>query len=122
MEKLTNWAYGFKLNHEGAGVGTIYYVEKYFDKEGIVNPASAKPYTIDELSEIKNNAVKGNEVYIDNVPECATIGMNPLNTDKIFWYDEENGNKILKSSNPLGLDAENGEMKDMEGNVVAKAM
>ena len=22
---MENWAYGFSLNHEGAGVGTIYY-------------------------------------------------------------------------------------------------
>ena len=32
----TNWAYGFALNHDGAGVGIIYYAAKYFDREGIV--------------------------------------------------------------------------------------
>ena len=43
---MENWAYGFSLNHEGAGVGTIYYSKKYFEREEIVNPESAQPYTI----------------------------------------------------------------------------
>lgn len=38
---MENWAYGFNLNHEGAGVGTIYYSKKYFERNGIVNPANA---------------------------------------------------------------------------------
>ncbi len=66
---MENWAYGFSLNHEGAGVG-----------------------------------------------------MNVLNTDKVFWYDEENSNKILASTDPLLLDKETGDMKTTSGEVVAKAM
>ena len=46
----TKWTYGFALNHEGAGVGTIYYAEEYFDREGIVNPASAAPLGLDARS------------------------------------------------------------------------
>ena len=42
---MENWAYGFCLNHEGAGVGIIYYSAKYFERKGIVNPANAKPYS-----------------------------------------------------------------------------
>ena len=112
---MKNWAYGFALNHEGAGVGTIYYAAKYFDKEGIVNPASAEAYTDDEIKAIKDNA----ENYEVEAPENALVGMNVLNTDEVFWYDDENGVKILASAAPLGLDAETGEMKDQEGNVVA---
>ena len=48
--------------------------------------------------------------------------MNVLNTDKVFWYDEENSNKILASTDPLLLDKETGDMKTMSGEVVAKAM
>ena len=48
--------------------------------------------------------------------------MNPINTDKVYWYNDEESAKILKSTNPLLLNAENGDMKDTEGNIVAKAM
>lgn len=122
MNNLTNWAYGFTLNHETANVGTIYYAQKYFDKEGIVNPASAELYTTDEINKIKNSAIEGATNYTTNVPENALLGMNPLNTNKIYWYDELNSNKILKSTNPLILNDENGDMKDTEGNIIAKSM
>ena len=118
----SNWAYGFALNHEGAGVGTIYYAEQYFDKEGIVNPASAEAYTSTEINTIKENAKNGNANYITDVPEQAVVGMNPLHTDKIYWYDEDNSSKILKSANPLILNVQNGELKDADGNLVASAM
>ena len=48
--------------------------------------------------------------------------MNPLHTDKIYWYDEANSSKILKSTNPLILNAQNGELKDEDGKIVATAM
>ena len=112
---MKNWAYGFTLNHEGAGVGTIYYAAKYFDKEGIVNPASAEAYSDEEIKAIKDNA----DNYEVEAPEAALVGMNVLNTEKVFWYDDENSVKILGSAAPLGLDAATGEMKDGEGNVVA---
>ena len=119
---MENWAYGFSLNHEGAGVGKIYYSAKYFEREGIVNPASAKLYLSEEIDEIKNGAIKGATNYKNNVPENALIGMNVLNTDKVFWYDEENSNKILESTDPLLLDKETGDMKTTSGEVVAKTM
>lgn len=117
-----NWAYGFALNHEGAGVGTIYYAAKYFEQENITNPASAEAYTTEEINEIKANAEKGEAGYSYDVPEGVVIGMNVLNTDKVFWYDSENSAKITACANPLGLDKATGEMKDMEGNVIASAM
>ena len=119
---MENWAYGFSLNHEGAGVGIIYYSKKYFERKGIVNPANAKPYSSEEIDEIKNGAIDGATNYTSNVPENALVGMNVLNTDKVFWYDEENSNKILASTDPLLLDKETGDMKTMSGEVVAKAM
>lgn len=122
MNKLNNWAYGFALNHEGAGVGLIYYAERYFDKEGIINPASAEAYTTEEINAIKTGAVEGATNYVSEIPKKALIGMNVLNCDKIYWYDEEDSAKILKSANPLILDKESGEMKDTEGNLVATAI
>ena len=119
---MENWAYGFSLNHEGAGVGTIYYSKKYFEREGIVNPASAQPYTIEEIDTIKNGAIEGATNYTNNVPTNALVGTNVLNTNKVFWYDEENSNKILASADPLLLDKETGDMKTMSVEVVAKAM
>ena len=119
---MENWAYGFNLNHEGAGVGTIYYSKKYFERNGIVNPANAQPYSVEEIDTIKNGAIEGSTNYTNNVPENALVGMNVLNTDKVFWYDEENSNKILASTDPLLLDKETGDMKTTSGDIVAKAM
>ena len=116
----TNWAYGFALNHEGAGVGTIYYAAKYFEIDGIVNPASAEAYTTDEINAIKAGAAEGAEKYIFNVPEGAVIGINVLGSDKIYWYDEADSAKIAASAAPLKLDSATGEMKDGDGNAVAK--
>ena len=119
---MENWAYGFSLNHEGTGVGTIYYSKEYFEREGIVNPANAQPYSLDEIDTIKNGAVDGATNYINNVPDNALIGMNVLKTDKVFWYDEVNSNKILASADPLLLDKETGDMKTTSGEIIAKAM
>ena len=119
---MENWAYGFNLNHEGAGVGTIYYSKKYFERNGIVNPANAVAYSVEEIETIKNGAIEGSTNYTNNVPENALVGMNVLNTDKVFWYDGENSNKILASTDPLLLDKENGDMKTTDGDIVAKAM
>ena len=119
---MENWAYGFCLNHEGAGVGTIYYSKKYFEREGIVNPANAVAYSVEEIDSIKNGAIEGATNYTSNVPENAIVGMNVLNTDKVFWYDEENSNKILAWADPLLLDKETGDMKTTSGEIVAKAM
>lgn len=122
MNKLNNRAYGFALNHEGAGVGIIYYAERYFDKEGIVNPASAEAYTTEEINAIKAGAVEGATNYVSEIPKEALIGMNVLYSDKMYWYDEEASTKILKSANPLILDKESGDMKDTEGNLVVAAI
>ena len=122
MNKLNNWAYGFALNHEGAGVGTIYYAERYFDKEGIVNPASAEAYTTEEINAIKAGAIEGATNYVSEITKEALIGMNVLNSDKTYWYDEEASEKILKSANPLILDKESRNMKDTKGNLVATAI
>ena len=122
MNKLNNWAYGFALNHEVAGVGTIYYAERYFDKEGIINPASAEAYTTEEINAIKSGAVEGATNYVSEIPKESLIGMNVLNSDKIYWYEEEASAKILKSANPLILDKESGDMKDAEGNLVVTAI
>ena len=119
---MENWAYGFSLNHEGAGVGTIYYSKKYFERKGIVNPANAKPYSDEEINTIKSGAIEGATNYTSNVPENAIVGMNVLNSDKVFWYDEENSNKILAVADPLLLDKETGNIKNANGEVVAKAM
>lgn len=119
MEK---WAYRFNLNHEGAGVGTIYYSKEYFEREGIVNPATAEPYTLEEIEKIKNEATEESENYVNTVPEGALIGMNVLNTEKVFWYDEENSNIILSFAETLILDRETGDMKTLAGEIKVKAM
>ena len=119
---MKNWAYGFSLNHEGAGVGIIYYSAKYFERNGIINPANAEANKTEEIDKIKNGAADGATNYTNNVPENAIVGMNVLNTDKVFWYDEDNSNKILASADPLLLDKETGDMKKVSGDVVAKAM
>ena len=41
MNGQKNWAYGVNIN----GVGTVFYGRTYFNREGIVNPLTAAPYT-----------------------------------------------------------------------------
>lgn len=118
----TNWAYGFALNHEGAGVGIIYYAAKYFDREGIVNPACAEAYTSEEIESIKNGVKEDSGNYIFDIPENALIGMNVIHSDKIFWYDEDNAVKIISCAAPLGLNKNDGSMLDRDGGIIAKAI
>lgn len=75
-----------------------------------------------QIRSSKGRVKDGATNYTSNVPENALVGMNVLNTDKVFWYDEENSNKILASTDPLLLDKETGDMKTMSVEVVAKAM
>ena len=119
---MKNWALTFPLNHEGANVRNIYYTEKYFQLEGLTNPASAEAYTDAEIAEIKKNAVKGNDKYIFDAVEGALVGMQAFNSGKTFWYDEENGKKIVASAAPLLLDGESGEFRTTEGVICAKPM
>ena len=119
---MKNWALTFPLNHEGSNVRNIYYTEKYFELDGLTNPVSAEAYTDSEIAEIKANAVEGNEKYIFDAEETALVGMQAFNTRKTFWYDEENGKKIVASAAPLLMDGETGEFKTTEGVIVAEAL
>ena len=119
---MKNWALTFALNHEGANVRNIYYTAGYFDMEGLTNPASGEAYTDEEITAIIKNAAEGNINYIFEVNEGALIGMEAFNTGKVFWYDDENGKKIVSSAAPLLLVGDSGEMKTMEGTVAALPM
>ncbi|MBR4163058.1 MAG: hypothetical protein IKR11_06000 [Solobacterium sp.] len=120
---MKNWAYKFAENAEPLNIKDIYYAAKYFDREGLVNPASSEAYTDAEITAIKNNAKEGNDSYCFDVKEGALLGLSACNTGKVFWYDEETGGKIVKSPAPFILDGETGDLKTMEGNtVVASAM
>mgnify|MGYP000635656012 CR=1 FL=1 len=119
---MKNWALQFALKHEGANVDTIYYTENYFALDGLTNPATAEAYTEKEIADIKANAVEGNDKYIFDAKDGALIGMKAFNTGKVFWYDAENGKKIVSSAAPLLLDGEAGEFKTAEGETVAVAL
>ncbi len=119
---MKNWAFTFALNHEGANVRNIYYTAAYFELDGLTNPASAEAYTDQEIADIKANAVEGNEKYVFDAAEGALVGMQAFNTGKKFWYDAENGRKIVASAAPLMLDGETGEFKTAEGAAVASAL
>ena len=118
---LADWAYGFTLGSEDAGVGTIYYTKAYFETEGRVNPATAAAYTEEELQALNDAAVTGAADYITIFPGDAFVGMSAYDSGQIFWYDEEAANAIVASADPLGL-LEDGSLADLEGNAVAQAM
>lgn len=118
---MKNWALTFMLNHESANVKNIYYASVYFELEGLINPASAEAYTEREIAEIKKNASEDNDNYVFDVKEGALIGMQAYNSLKTFWYDMENGRKIVSSAAPLLLDGETGELKNTDGEQVAAA-
>ena len=120
---MKNWAYLFAENHEGLNIRDIYYAAKYFDREGLINPASTEAYTDAEIAAIKENAKEGNEKYCFDVKEGALLGISAFNTGKVFWYDEATSEQIVKSPAPFILDGETGDLKTMEeGKVIASAM
>ena len=91
MKEQKNWAYGVSIN----GVGTIFYGREYFDREGIVNPKSAAPYTKDEITAIEKGADGNAEGYVFDLPKDAVLGMNG------FWYDAANAAAITSHADPL---------------------
>ena len=113
---MKTWAYAFELNHPGAGVGVLYYAERYFDRTGIVNPASGEAYIDSEIEDIRNNASEM------DVPEGALFGMSTIDGRTVYWYDEENAGRILASAAPLVLNKDTGSVLDGEGNTVAVYM
>ena len=120
-EDAANWAYGaLPLNSEGSGVGTIYYTAAYFEIEGITNPATAAPYTEEEIAAIVNQEAEGE--YIE-APEGAMIGMSIFGAeDSIFWYDADNATAIVSHADPLVMDTETGVFSTAEGEEVAVPM
>ena len=89
--KQKNWANGVSIN----GVGTIFYGKEYFDREGIVNPLTAAPYTKEEITAIEKGADGNAEGYVFDLPEDAVLGMNG------FWYDAANASAITSHADPL---------------------
>ena len=91
MKETKNWAYGVSIR----GVGTIYYARAYFDRDGLVNPLTAAPYTGDELAAIARGAAEGAEGFVFELPEGAVLGMNG------FWYDAAGAVAITSHADPL---------------------
>lgn len=122
MFNLYRWAYKYNLHHSEAGVGYIYYTNDYFNKENIVNPATTQLYTKLEIKNIRESADKNNSNYMFDVPDNAIIGLNVIDTNKIYWYDNLNARIITSSASPLKLDKNTGNVSDMSGNLVARPM
>lgn len=114
MKNENKWVFAFNLNNENANVGIIYYTEKYFGKDNLVNPKTAKEYTKEEIEEVKKESKKM------EFPENALIGMTTFDKEKTFWYDDGSTNKIITYATPLILDAE-GNLKNGD-EIVAKAI
>ena len=117
---MKNWALAFALKHEGANVDSIYYTASYFENEGLTNPATAQKYTEKEIEDIRTSASEENENYIFNVREDALIGMKAFNTGKVFWFDTENGTRIVSYAVPLILNGETGTLTSGEGEIAAQ--
>jgi uncharacterized protein with FMN-binding domain len=119
----SDWAMGFDLQSEDAGVGTILYAEEYFDGEGIVNPATAEAYTADELDAIEADAEAGADGYVTDVPEGAVLGMTVYgDDDTVFWFDADAAEAIVSHADPLVLNALTGKLYTADGELVADAM
>ena len=93
---MKNWAYIINIPN----VGSIAYAKAYFEKTGIVNPLSAKPYTAEEVEAIVIGAKEGAEGYTFDLPETAMLGMGG------FWYDADNAAAIVSHPDPLTMNAE----------------
>ena len=93
---MKNWAYIVTIPN----VGAIFYGKAYFEKENIVNPLTAAPYTDEEIKMIVNGASEGANDYTFNLPENALLGMGG------FWYDEDAAAAITSHADPLTMNEE----------------
>ena len=109
MNGQKNWAYGVNIN----GVGTVFYGRTYFNREGIVNPLTAAPYTKDEIDAIVGGAAVNAEGYTFDLPEDAVLGMNG------FWYDAAAAAAITGHADPLTQGAD-GVFVTADGKEVAR--
>ena len=106
---MKKWAYIVSIPN----VGDIAYAKAFFDREGIVNPVTAKPYTAEELAAIQSGAKEGAGSYRFDLPENAVLGMGG------FWYNEENATAIVSHADPL-TQSKNGEFLTADGQKVAE--
>lgn len=118
-----SWAYGAMPLNNG-NVGTIFYTEDYYKRDGIVNPTNPDyaPYTADEIAAIAAGAVEGAEAYRFDAPEGALVGMGVADTDKVWWYDAEGAMAIVSHPDPLTMDAATGAFATGDGTAVATPM
>ena len=128
LPALENWAYaGISLNNEDYGVSSVYYPASHFQavlngELETVNPITVAPYTAEEVRTILSGAVESSEGYVSSVPEEAAIGLGIFGAEDIIWFDAENASAILSSADPLILNAETGEVNNLDGDVVATAI
>lgn len=109
----------FTLNSEAANIRNIYYTTAYFELENLINPATAKPYTDEEIEAIRNNADTDDDSCIAG---GALIGMQAYDTGRIFWYDADSSREIISHADPLQMNGDTGELKAADGNTAAQAI
>lgn len=114
---MKNWMYEFKLNSEQANVASVYYTSLYFQRKGLVNPITAKPYSAEELSAIEEKSSR-----YEQAPEDAYIGMKTFSGNHTFFYGKEEAEKIVSYATPLLLNGETGELTDGDGKKVASPL
>ena len=101
------------LNSEDYGIGSVYMAGSMITTDAI-NPVTVAAYTEEEIEALK--AGESIELADGNVLALSVNG-----AETIYEYDAEDAAVILSYSDPLMLNAENGEVSTMDGTVVAAA-
>ncbi len=101
------------LDNADYGIGSVYFAADYFTTDH-VNPMTVAAYTEEEIA-----AVKATDAIV--MPSDAVIGLSVYGTDTVYFYGAEDAAAILAHADALKLNAENGEVTTLEGEVVVAA-
>lgn len=100
-----------EFNNQDLNIETIYFTENYL-KGNVVNPATQKSYTDDELKNLKQAAL--------TAPENGYIAISSYVPSATLWFNEEDAKKIVTYTDALTI--KDNKICTLNGDVVATAI
>ncbi len=100
-----------ELNNKDFNINTIYFTENYLLK-GVVNPATQKQYTNDEINALTVAAL--------TAPKDGMIAISSYDPSAVLWFNEKDAFNIVSHTDPLKV--HENKIYTQNGEVVATAI
>ncbi len=100
-----------ELQNKDLNVNTIYFTENFL-KGNVVNPATQKNYTEEEINSLKK--------YDLTAPEEGYIAISSYNPSATLWFNEEDSKKIVTYTDALTI--KENTICTLNGEIVASAI